>query len=260
MIDDNIININANDSNDQDNNLIGEDTQNKIGFIIIIILAILIVQFNLYQVFYIIRLLIKAYISLPPRTFEECYLYSGFSDLLLEFYSFFLGLDLLLLCLTPFFNDNFQNNMNKFNYIFAYINYFVFGPVTIGIIFLCFAYCDKLMYSCVRFNPDNKIFNFKLIFFLCISSCFSLLITILGIYLLEDEHFTNSITFKTSGNPLFGYLFWKYGFTHSRRIRQRLNQNNNNNNNNNNNININNNNHNQNIFNFAEDENMNLIN
>jgi len=228
MIDDNIININVNNSNDEDNNLIGDDTQNKIGFIIIIILAILIVQFNLYQVFYIIRIIKKAYISLPSRTFEECYLYNGFSDLLLEFYSFFLGLDLLLLCLIPFFNDNFDSIMNKFNIIFGYINYFVFGPITIGIIILCFAYCDKLMYSCVRFNPDNKMFNFKLIFFLCISSCFSLLITVFGNWYLGDEYFTNSITFKTSGNQLLGYLFWKYGMSRSRRIRQRLNQNNNN--------------------------------
>ena len=242
MIDDDLINININDFNEEDNNLIGEDTQNKIGFIIIIILAILIVQFNLYQVFYIIRLIKKAYISLPPRTFEECYLYSGFSDLLLEFYSFFLGLDLFILCLIPFFDQNFQDINNKFNLIFFYINYFIFGPITIGIIFLCFAYFDKLMYSCVRFNPDNKMFNFKLIFFLCISSCFSLLITVFGVWYLENEYFTNSITFKPSGNQLLGYMFWKFGFNRSRRIRQRLNQNNNNN---------------QMIYN---DENMNLIN
>ena len=182
MIDDNIININVNDSNDEDNNFIGDDTQNKIGFIIIIILAILIVQFNLYQVFYIIRIIKKAYISLPYKVFEECYLYNGCTDLLLEFYSFFLGLDLLLLCLIPFFNENFQLLMDKFNWIFFYINYFVFGPLTIGIIFLCFAYCDKLMYSCIRFNPENKIFNFKLIFFICMTSLFSLLITVFGIY------------------------------------------------------------------------------
>ena len=228
MIDDNLININVNDSNDEDNNFIGDDTQNKIGFIIIIILAILIVQFNLYQVFYIIRIIKKAYISLPFKVFEECYLYNGCTDLLLEFYSFFLGLDLLLLCLIPFFNENFQLLMDKFNWIFFYINYFVFGPLTIGIIFLCFAYCDKLMYSCVRFNPEYKIFNFKLIFFICITSLFSLLITVFGIYFFGDEYFTNSITFKTSGNQLLGYIFWKFGFSRSRRVRQRLNQNNNN--------------------------------
>ena len=74
MIDDNIINLN--ESNDENNNnYIDDDTQNKIGFIIIIILCIFIVQFNLYQVFYIIRLIKRAYISLPLQTFEECYLY-----------------------------------------------------------------------------------------------------------------------------------------------------------------------------------------
>jgi uncharacterized membrane protein len=227
MIDDNIINLN--ESNDENNNnYIDDDTQNKIGFIIIIILCIFIVQFNLYQVFYIIRLIKRAYISLPLQTFEECYLYNGLTDLLLEFYSFFLGIDLLFLCLFPFFNDYFDRIYDKYNAVFYYLNYFIFGPLTIAIIFLCIAHCDKLMYTCVRFRPENKIFNFKLIFFICISSMFSLLITAGGIYYFGDNYFTNSITLNPSGNQFLGYMFWKFGITRSRRIRQRLNQNNNN--------------------------------
>ena len=244
-MDDFQLNIDNNDEQEQ-NNIIPESTQNKIGLAIIIFISIFIVFFNFYQVVYIIRLLKRAYTIIPHKIFEECYLYNGFSDLLLELYSFFLGLDLLILCAFPFFDANFDFFMDKFGSILIYLNYLVFGPFSIGILVLCLLHSDKLLFVCIRGKPENKIFNFKLIFLLFMSSLFSLLITITGIIYFGNATFNSSIAFKPNGNNLLGYIFWKYGLSHSRRFR-------NGNNNNNANLNINNN-------VLLNDENINLIN
>ena len=239
--------LNLDNEEQEQNNLIPEDTQNKIGLAIIIIISIFIVVFNFYQVVYIVHLLKRAYAIIPHKIFEECYLYNGFSDLLLEFYSFFLGLDLLVLCTFPFFGVDGDYFMDKFGSTFFYLNYLVFGPFSIGIFIICLLHSDKLLYVCIRGKPENKIFNFKLIFLLFMSSLFSLLITIFGIFYFGDANFNNSVTFKTNGNNLLGYIFWKYGLSRSRRFGNR--------NNNNNNVipNINNN-------VLLDDENINLIN
>ena len=252
-------NNNNNNNNDINNELLDEH-QNKILILIIIFISLLIVLFNFYQFFFIVRLIKRAYIALPKKVFEECYLYNGLSDILLELYSFFLGIDLLLLCLFHLLDPELDLLSNKLFGIFLYLNYLVFGPFTIGIIILILTHSDKLMFLCVRFKPENKIINFKLIFFIFFSIFISLIITILGIIYLQREYISNSINFKMSGNNIFGYFFWKYGLKYSRKFRERfhnvninelINNNNGQDDLNNNNININNNNNN--------DENQNLI-
>ena len=240
--------LNLDNDEQEQNNLIPEDTQNKIGLVIIIIISFFIVIFNFYQVVYVIRLIKRAYTLVPHKIFEECYLYNGFSDLLLEFYSFFLGIELLFLCVFQFFGIDMDLFMDKYSSTFYYLNYLVFGPFSIGIFVICLLHSDKLLYVCVKANPENKIFNFKLIFLLFMFSLFSLLITTFGIYYFGSIIFNDSLTFKPNGNHLLGYIFWKYGFSRSRRFR-------NGNNNNNVNLNINNNG----LLNL-DDENINLIN
>ena len=211
---------------DEDVNLFQNNSQNTIFFFVIIFISVIIVIFNIYQVFYLINLIRKAYKLLPKNIFEECYLYNGLSDLLLEFYSFFLGLDLLFLCSLPIFNVDFELFMEKYSSIFQYLNYLVFGPFTIGIIVVIIANADKLMFICVRYKPENKIFNFKLIFFIFFSSLISLLITTVGIWILNLNYFKNSLNLSPSGNYILGYFFWKYGLRNSRRYRDRINNNN----------------------------------
>ena len=217
------MNLNMNDDIEEDNNNEGRDNSqnNKILLLVIIFISLLIVLFNFYQFFFLIRLIKKAYTLLPKKVFEECYLYNGFSDLLLELYSFILGLDLLILCWMGLLHTEIESS--KFNSILLYLNYLVFGPFTIGIIIVIFAHYDKLMFVCVRYNPENKIFNFKLIFFIFFSSLLSLLITFIGIYHMGDSYFENSIKFKPSGNYILGYAFWKYGLSHSKKYKDRMN-------------------------------------
>lgn len=226
MIDDfNLMNIDLNvEENNNNNANNAEHSQNKIFLSVIIFISLIIVGFNFYQVFYIIRLIKRAYIMLPKNVFEECYLYNGLSDLLLEFYSFFLGIDLIYLCSLPFINFD----IGKLEFIFPYLNYLVFGPFTIGIIITILSHANKLMFICVRYKPENKIFNFKLVMFLFFASLISFLCTFFGILFFVDSYFDNSINYKPSGSYILGYIFWKYGFTHSRRFRQRNNDNNNN--------------------------------
>jgi hypothetical protein len=222
LIDININNINENE--EENNNF--ENTHNKVGYVVIIFIVLVIVIFNIYQVFYLVGLIKRAYNLLPRKTFEECYLYNGLSDLLLEFYSFFLGMDLLFLCFLPFFNITLDVFLDNYNGIFVYINYLVFGPFTLGALILCLAHSDKLLFICVRYRPENKIMNFKILFFLLIASLFSLLFTFLGIWYFGAQYFDNSLSFRPSGNHLFGYFFWKYGLNRSRRLRDRINFNN----------------------------------
>ena len=259
-IDEEINNNNNNDNNNDNNNELLDADQNKILISIIIFISLLIVIFNFYQFFFIVRLIKRAYVILPKKSFEECYLYNGLSDILLELYSFFLGIDLLILCIIQIFESERQVENSKLTLILIYINYLVFGPFTIGVIVLILTHSDKLMFLCVRNNPNNKIINFKLIFFIFFSIFISLIITILGIIYLQREYISNSINFKMSGNNIFGYFFWKYGLKYSRKFRERfhnvninelINNNNAQDDLNNNIININNNNNN--------DENQNLI-
>ena len=214
---------NINNGIEEDNNSEGRDNglNNKILLFVIIFISLLIVLFNFYQFFFLIRLIKKAYTLLPKKVFEECYLYNGFSDLLLELYSFIFGLDLLFLCWVSYLEIDISTY--KFNSIFFYLNYLVFGPFTLGIIVAIIAYYDKLMYVCVRYNPQNKIFNFKLIFFIFFSSLFSLLITFIGIWILGESYFENSIKFRPSGNNILGFAFWKYGLSHSKKYKERIN-------------------------------------
>ena len=213
------LNINNNDE-EEGNNPIEDNRQNKILMIVIVFISLLIIIFNCYQFFFLIRLIKRAYTLLPKNVFEECYLYNGFSDLLLELYSFILGLDLLLLCWFSFLDINFESN--KYNPIFFYLNYLVFGPFSIGIIFVILAHSNKMMFVCVNYNPQKKIFNFKLIFFIFFSSLISLMITFFGIWYYGDNYFENSIKFKPSGSHILGYSFWKSGLSHSRKYKQRL--------------------------------------
>ena len=225
--------LNDEENNNIDDNILENNRQNKICLGLIILISIFIVFFNCYQIYYLINLIKKAYNILPREQFEECYLYHSFSDLLLEFYSFFLGLDLLFLCFLPFFNINFEVFTDKFSSIFYYLNYLIFGPFTIGLLFLCLSHANKLMYVCVNYKTDKKIFNFKLIFMIFFSVSFSLLVTLVGILYFNEIYFVESIKFESGGNYLFGYFFWKFGLNRSRRFRNRNNQMLDNNNNNN---------------------------
>ena len=221
-IDEEINNNNNNDNNNDNNNELLDADQNKILISIIIFISLLIVIFNFYQFFFIVRLIKRAYVILPKKSFEECYLYNGLSDILLELYSFFLGIDLLILCIIQIFESERQVENSKLTLILIYINYLVFGPFTIGVIVLILTHSDKLMFLCVRNNPNNKIINFKLIFFIFFSIFISLIITGFGIYFLQGEYISSSINFQMSGNNIFGYIFWKYGLKYSRKFRDRV--------------------------------------
>ena len=99
------------------------------------------------------------------------------------------------------------NPIGKLEFIIPYLNYLVFGPFTIGIIITILSNANKLMFICVRYKPENKIFNFKLVMFLFFASLISFLCTFFGILFFVDRYFDNSINYKPSGSYILGYIF-----------------------------------------------------
>ena len=201
---------------------------NKIIVSVILLIATLILSYNVYNLFYIVNLIKKAYITLPPIVFEECFLYQRFSDLFIEFLSFFLGIDLILLTFIPFieYNFNLDDFIIKYAESFIYFNYLVFGPFSLFSIIMSLSYKHKIMYICLNFNPQNKIIDYRLSLILLFIITISLVISFLGSFYFEHNYFSNSIKYKSSGNYIIGNLFWAYALSHSRHFRNVLNQNN----------------------------------
>ena len=225
-------NVQNNIGNNNNQNNRGNNNQNnrgnKIIVSIIILIATLILSYNVYNLFYIVNLIKKAYITLPPIVFEECFLYQRFSDFFIEFLSFFLGIDLILLTLIPFieYNFNLDDFIIKYAESFVYFNYLVFGPFSLLCIIMSLKYRHKIMYICLNFNPENKIIDYRLSLILLFIVTISLVISFFGSFYFEHNYFSNSIKYKASGNYIIGNLFWSYALRHSHHFRNVLNQNN----------------------------------
>ena len=224
-ISENNLNNNENDINNM--NMIENERISKITIGLIIIVSIAITSFDIYSFFHIINTIKKAHIIFPREVFEECYLYPRFCELFIEFLSFFLGVDLILLSTFPFFDTNFNLEIifSKFSQIFFYLNYFIFGPFLMGLLFVSIKYSDKLAYVCINFNPNNKIVNYRLSFIFLFSITLSFVTFFFGSFYFENNFFSNSIKYKKSGNYLIGNIFWWYALKNSRRFRNAIHRN-----------------------------------
>ena len=211
-------NINLQNNNNNNNNNMRANNTERVVFLIILFLAIIITFVNIYSFFHITNMIKKAYAILPINVFEECYLYQKIFDLFVDFLSFFLGVDLIFLIFLPYI-DNFFNLdifLSKFGKTFFYFNYLVFGPFLIGCLLVSLKYNNKLMYICVNFDPANKIFNYRLSFVYLFCLTLSLIISFLGSYMVEDSYFSDSIKCKPSGNYIITNLFWFLALRRSR--------------------------------------------
>ena len=224
----NYYNINNNNNiNINDNNL-NNNRRNKLVLSIIIVFAIIISLFNIYSFINIVNFIKKYYLILPQKVFEECFLFPKFYDLFIQFISLFLGIDLISLIIIPcidYFSD-LDAFLSKFGESFFYYNYLIFGPFLLGSLILSLKYHDKLMYSCINYNPEKKTINFNFFFVFIFSISLSGIITFLGSIYNEDKYFSDSIKYKTNGNFLIGNIFWKYALSRSHRFANRLNRNN----------------------------------
>ena len=195
---------------------------------IIIFITILISVYNIYNLFHIVNIIKNTYLLLPYQIFEECYLYQEYLNLFIEFISFFLGMDLILLITIPIFdnNTNLEIFFDKYSKSFVYFNYLIFGPFIMGCLFLGIKHYDKFIYSCSSINPIEKKVNYRLFVLFIFGILLSSLITFFGSYYFENEFFSNSIKCRSSGNYIIGNLFWDYALKRSRRFKNRQNINN----------------------------------
>ena len=214
--------FNARNNNLQNNR--GNNIVLSIVFFIVIIISI----FNIYNFIFTINSIKKYFNLLPQNVFEECYLYQKYYDLFMQFLSFFMGIDIILLTIIPLIDVLFDSIPfhSKFDESFFYYNYLIFGPFILGFLLLSIKYRNKLIYTCIHLDPAKKMVNYRFssgfLFFISLSS----IITLLGIFYFESKFFANSIKYKQSGNYIIGKIFWAYAFKHSPFLRNRVNRNN----------------------------------
>ena len=221
----NINEYNNNENINNNNNNLQNNRCNKIVLSVIIIVAIIISFFNFYNFVHIVNLIKRAYNILPQKVFEDCYLYPKYYELFVEFLSFFLGIDLILLTTIPLIDIYFdlEGILFKYSETFIFFNYLVFGPFLLGCLFLNLKYSNKLMYLCINFNPEKKIINFRLSFVFLFSLTISFLITFFGSIFFQNIYFSNSIKLNQRGNFVIGKIFWFFALKHSKRFNNAIN-------------------------------------
>ena len=249
-------------NNNMNNNNRNNNGQNKKIVVIISIVVLYISFYDLYQFFQNINAITKAYFSIPSNVFEKCYLYPNLFNSFIQILTSLLGLDLIILLFLPLLSTalDLEAFLEKYMDSILYFNYLVFGPFCFGSLAISIKHVDKLMYLCINFNPDNKIFNYRLLILFIINFVLSITMYFIGSFYFESKYFSNSIKIKKSGNNILGYFFWKLAFERSKLLEETRKINNiyldgdyiNNNNNNNGKINIDN-------EGFNQDKNQNLI-
>jgi hypothetical protein len=205
-------NMNNNNSNNRNNN-----ESNKKIVVIISIVVLYISFYDLYQFFQNINVIKKAYISFPSNVFEECYLYPNLFNSFIQILTSLLGLDLILLLFLPLLSTalDLEAFLEKYMDTILYFNYLVFGPFCFGSLALSIKRINKLMYLCINFNPENKVFNYRLLILFLINFVLSITMYFIGSFYFESKYFSNSIKIKRSGNNILGYFFWKLAFERS---------------------------------------------
>ena len=219
QIDENNINITQLD--EINNNVPQNNRMNPTIIGIIIFFVILISFYNIYSFFHIVNSIKKAYLMLPFKVFEECYLYQEYLNLFIDFISCFLGIDLIILISIPIYDNNFNLEiiLEKYFDSFLYFNYLVFGPFLFGCLFLGLKHCKKFFYFCANNDPEQKRFNFRLVFLIILGLIISASITFLGSLVLETNYFRNSIKCKSTGNYIIGTIFWLIALRRSQLFR-----------------------------------------
>jgi len=255
-----INNNNDNNNNMNNNNRANNNNEPNKKIVVIISIVVLYISFyDLYQFFQNINIIKKAYSTLPSNVFEQCYFYPNLFNSFIQILTSLLGLDLILLLFLPLLSTalDLEAFLDKYMDSILYFNYLVFGPFCLGSLFLGIKHINRLVYSCINFNPENKVFNYRLLILLLINFILSITMYFIGSFYFENKYFSNSIKIKRSGNNILGYFFWEIAFERSKLLEETRKINNiylDNNCNNNNNVKMNLDNE---IFN--QDKNQNLI-
>ena len=210
-------NNNDNNMNNNNNNNNRNNESNKKIVVIISIVVLYISFYDLYQFFQNINAITKAYFSIPSNVFEKCYLYPNLFNSFIQILTSLLGLDLIFLLFLPLLSTalDLEAFLEKYMDSILFFNYLVFGPFCFGSLVISIKHVDKLMYLCINFNPENKIFNYRLLILFIINFILSITMYFIGSFYFESKHFSNSIKIKRSGNNILGYFFWKLAFERS---------------------------------------------
>ena len=225
MIDNNNDDImyNNNDNNMNNNNRINNNNESNKKIVVIISLVVLYISFyDFYQFFQNINVIKKAYLSLPSNVFKQCYFYPNLFNSFIQILTSLLGLDLIFLLFLPLLSTalDLEAFLDKYMDSILYFNYLVFGPFCFCILALSIKHIDKLMYLCINLNPENKIFNYRLLIVFLINFVLSITMYFIGSFYFDGKFFSNSIKIKRSGNNLLGYFFWKLAFERSKLLEE----------------------------------------
>ena len=161
--------------------------------------------FDTFHFFKIINSLKRQYTLLSHEVFENCMLYQNICDLFILFFTFLIGISIIIYCFGLIVSENvFDISLQSY----LYFNYIFFGPyMTMGII-LSFKYSDKLIYRCSSINPISKVINYRFLFYVMLLLTLTVTITFVASMYYATLYFENSVENKITGNYFVGKLFW----------------------------------------------------